>query len=197
VPGRRDGRLVAQLVMVGNAGPQMHAHFTSAPEAADGLPHPLDRWTRRIVDGLAAELGAEAIYPFQGPPWFPFQRWARHADPDLHPSPTGILIHPVFGLWHALRAALLLANPVELPPSLLAASPCEACAAKPCLTSCPVGAIRHDSYRVADCRALLATLSGQSCMMLGCAARRACPVGREHAYAAGQAAFHMRAFRTA
>ena len=96
----------------------------------------------------------------------------------------------------ALRAAaLLMAEPMELPAISPRPSPCDSCASRPCLTTCPVGAIRTDGFHVADCRALLRTLSGQSCVALGCIARRSCPVGRAHAYDAAQAAFHMRAFR--
>lgn len=185
-----------QVVIVGNAGRAMHTVFAASAEARDGRPNPLDRWTRRAVDAIAAVSGARAVYPFDGPPWLPFQRWAMRADPALHVSPTGILIHPDYGLWHALRAALLLEEPLPLPAPVPRPAPCAACAAKPCLTACPVDAIRPDEFRVGDCRAYLGTLSGQGCMMLGCAARRACPVGGAYAYGQAQATFHMRAFRT-
>ena len=49
-------------------------------------------------------------------------------------------------------------------------------------------------YDVAACRAYLHTLSGQPCVIQGCQARVACPVGRTHAYRGAQAQHHMRAF---
>src|SRR5262249_42217658 len=80
----------------------------SAERAAGGAD-PLDRWSRRVVGGLAAELGAAALYPFGGPPWLPFQRWAKKAEP-LHSSPLSVLIHPDWGLWHSYRGALVFAE---------------------------------------------------------------------------------------
>ncbi|MFO1067215.1 MAG: ferredoxin [Geminicoccaceae bacterium] len=191
-----DAGTAAQILVVANIGSAMFERFRKAPEAGDGKPDPLDRWTRRIVDVIAADAAARPVYPFDGPPWPPFQRWALRADPGLHRSPIGLLVSAASGPWLGLRAALLLAEPLPLPERPAIASPCDDCATKPCLTTCPVGAFRQDGYRVADCRAYLGTLSGQSCMMLGCAARRACPAGREHAYGQAHATFHMRAFRS-
>ena len=53
-------------------------------------------------------------------------RWAQRAEP-LHPSPLGVLIHPVHGLWHAYRGALAFAEPIELPPRADLPSPCASC----------------------------------------------------------------------
>ena len=114
--------------------------------------------------------------------------------PSLSPSPLGILIHPEFGLWHALRAALLFRDRRELPVFEARPSPCDTCAAKPCLHTCPVGAFTPTGYNVVTCRAYLHTLSGQPCMTQGCQARLACPVGRNNAYRGGLAQHLMRAF---
>ena len=46
--------------------------------------------------------------------------------PSLSPSPLGILIHPEFGLWHALRGALLFRDRLELPAIEARPSPCDA-----------------------------------------------------------------------
>lgn len=185
----------ATLLMIGNVGSAIYPHLQGSPEAS--AAQSLDRWTRRVVGDLAAGIGAEALFPFDGPPFQPFQRWARRADPRFTPSPLGLLIHEEFGLWTALRAALLLRERLDLPPVAAAAGPCEACESRPCLTTCPVGAFGPERYDVAACRAHLGTLSGQDCMMGGCLARRACPVGRTYAYSRAHAAFHMRAFRAA
>ena len=122
------------------------------------------------------------------------QRWARRANPTLSVSPLGILIDPEFGLWHALRGALLYRERLEFATVHAQPSPCETCAARPCLKTCPVGAFKGDGYDVVSCRSYLATLSGQPCMIQGCQARLACPVGREHAYRGGLAQHLMRAF---
>lgn len=162
-----------------------------APHAGEG-DHPLDRWTKRNIDPISIEVGARALYPFGGPPHWPFQRWAMRAE-AVHPSPLGILIHPDYGLWHGYRAALAFERPVPLPAREDRASPCEACADRPCLWACPVDAFR-DGYDVPRCRAHLASGRGEACFDAGCLARAACPVGRAYAYPEAQARFHTRAF---
>ena len=96
---------VGTIVLAGMAGRDGWGAFAASAEALDGLDHPLDRWSRRLIEGLARELGALALFPFGGPPFWPFQQWARRAEP-VHPSPIGLLIHPVYGLWHSYRGAL-------------------------------------------------------------------------------------------
>jgi hypothetical protein len=193
VPSLPDGDIPATVLLVGNIGSSFWAHVQAAPER--GGPDPVDRWTARVLGDLAAGLAATAIFPFGGPPHHPFQRWARRADPDLSVSPLGLLIHPDHGLWHALRGALLFRERLLL-PSVAAPrpNPCASCAGRPCLDTCPVGAFRAGGYDVAACRAYLHTLSGQPCVIQGCRARVACPVGRTHAYTGAQAQHHMRAF---
>jgi hypothetical protein len=49
-------------------------------------------------------------------------------------------------------------------------------------------------YDVAACAGHLRSAAGADCMGLGCRARRACPVGAEHAYGPEHANFFMQAF---
>ena len=174
--------------MVGNVGPEFWSRVQAAPEGKGA--HPLNRWSERVLTGLAEAV----LFPFGGPPHHPFQRWALRANPTLAVSPLGILIDPEFGLWHALRGALLYRERLEIETVAARPSPCESCAARPCLKTCPVGAFKQGSYDVGSCRSYLATLSGQPCMIQGCQARLACPVGREHAYRDELAQHLMRAF---
>ncbi|MEK0081970.1 hypothetical protein [Benzoatithermus flavus] len=192
VPALPDGTSPGTVVMVGNVGSAFWAHVQASPEGRG--PDPIDRWTERVLGRIAAELGAVALFPFAGPPWHPFQRWARRADPALSPSPLGILIHPDHGLWHALRGALLFRERLVLPSIEPRPSPCIACETKPCLRHCPVEAFTTAGYDVTSCRSYLATLSGQPCMIQGCRARAACPVGRSNAYTSDQIQHHMRRF---
>jgi hypothetical protein len=192
VPPLPDGTAAGTLVMVGSVGGTFWPHLQAAQEAKG--PDPIDRWTERVLGEVAAGIGATALFPFGGPPHHPFQRWARRADPELATSPLGILIHPDHGLWHALRGALLLRQRLEPPAVEPRPSPCLSCATKPCLGACPVRAFTERGYDVRACRSYLATLSGQPCMIQGCQARLACPVGRGHAYRGAQAQHHMRAF---
>jgi len=194
VPPLADGRATATLVLAGNAGPGMWEAFARAPEIDDGEAHPLDRWTRRVLAEIADALGGGALFPFGGPPYLPFQRWAMRGHP-VAPSPIGPLIDPDYGLWHAYRGALAFAETIALPPRREIASPCETCTERPCLATCPVGAFTAGGYDVAACAAHLETPAGSDCMEHACRARRACPIGRAHAYSPAQARFHMDAFR--
>ena len=184
------------LVLVGFTGNRNWPYFKQSPEARDGEPGPLDRWSFRTISAIAEKLGATALFPFIGPPWLPFQRWAQKAEP-LHPSPIGMLIHPDWGLWHSWRGALGFHERLELPPPDLRPSPCDSCTDKPCLGACPVNAFTPGNYDVAACVAHIDTPAGTDCMEEGCRARRACPIGREHRSSPDQARHSMYSFRNA
>jgi hypothetical protein len=189
----RTGALVdiRTIVLAGMAGRE--GWSAASPEAADGLGHPLDRWSRRVIEGLARELGAKALFPFGGPPFLPFQQWAQRAE-SVHASPIGILIHPRYGLWHSYRGALGFREDHEIPMREASPSPCDSCPERPCLAACPVGAFSATGYDLAACASHLRSAAGVDCMGCGCLARRACPVGAEHAYGPEQANFFMRAY---
>jgi len=191
VPGRGTART---LVLLGNVGGSLWAEYRAAPEAGDGEPDPLDRWSARVIEGLATAFGALAVYPFRGPPYHPFQRWARRAEP-VAPSPIGPLLHPRWGLWHAYRGALAFAERLELPPAPAPVdSLCASCADRPCLATCPVEALGDGHYEVPACARHLGSGQGDACLHGGCLARRACPVGVEWQYPPGQQSLHMQAF---
>ena len=184
---------IRTIVLAGMAGRSGWGVFAASPEARDGLDHPLDRWSRRVIGRLARDLGATPLFPFGGPPFWPFQQWAMRAEP-VHPSPIGLLIHPVYGLWHSYRGALGFDEALAIPEPEAAQSPCETCAGRWCLSACPVGAFSPAGYDVAACAGHLENAAGADCMSLGCRARRACPIGAEHPYSPEQASLTMRAF---
>ena len=184
---------VKTVVLIGMAGRDGWEAFAASAEARDGRADPLDRFSRRMVSGLAGRFGAQSLFPFEGPPYHPFQQWAARAEP-VHPSPLGLLIHPAYGLWHSYRGALGFRESLDLPPRAEAPNPCEACASRPCLDACPVGAFTPSGYDVAACATHLRSPAGANCMNGGCLARRACPAGVEHAHEPNQASFTMRAF---
>jgi hypothetical protein len=179
------------VVLLAPREPGFWAHVTAEPEFADGLPDPLDRWSRRAVGRLACALSAKALFPFAGPPWRPFLSWALRTG-RLHQSPVGMLVHDQAGLWVSLRGALALKQRIDLPAP--APSPCDTCAGQPCRTACPVGALGGGTYDVEACRSHLAAPEGADCTDEGCRARRACPVSARHPRTPAQSAFHMRAF---
>ena len=112
------------IVLIGMAGHMGWDAFAASPEARDGADHPLDRFSRRVIGALAEDFDAVALFPFGGPPHWPFQQWARRAEP-VHPSPIGLLTHPRFGLWHSYRGALGFAEALEIAALEVGPSPCE------------------------------------------------------------------------
>ena len=74
---------VRTIALLGFAGAAEWPVFTASPEARDGGADPLDRWSRRVVGELAETFGARALFPFEGPPYWPFQGWALRAEPVL------------------------------------------------------------------------------------------------------------------
>ncbi len=189
------------IVLLGNVGPRWWQVFKSSPEYADGARDPMDRCARRLGETLARALGCSAVYPSDGPPYPPFLAWARQSG-QAHASKLGPLIHPKYGLWHAYRAALVFDGPGRFEHSeetdgtlgaSQTANPCESCPSQPCLTACPAHAIGLGRYDIPSCLSHLIE-SPADCRTLGCAARRACPVGAEFYYGPEQAGFHMQAF---
>jgi hypothetical protein len=179
-------------VIVGSGGPAFFDLFDREPEAADGTPNPLDRYTVRVVthavrEALAPLTIAHAVgFPFGSRPLIPFQRIGRAAGLG-GPGPLGLQIHPRFGPWWAYRALIALDRP--LPQSPPPGDGCAGCDA-PCVAACPAGAVARGGFDVVAChgRRLVAEPCRQSC-----AARIACVRGPEHRYRDAELAFHMRA----
>ncbi|KRS19904.1 ferredoxin [Roseovarius indicus] len=182
---------VATLVLLGPLEPGFWPAFTASPEYRDDTPHPLDRWSLRVITGMAERLGATPFFPFGGPPYQPFIAWAK-ASGRAHSSPVGLLVHDTAGLMISYRGALGFAERIEAPAP--PPNPCETCQTRPCLTACPVDAFASGSYDVAACKTDL-DRPGNDCMTRGCAVRRACPVSRNYGRLEAQSSFHMRAFK--
>jgi len=185
-----DGR----LLLVGNGGSSFWPVFSRSAEFADGGDDPLDRWSVRVGNELADILGGRAIYPFEGPSFPPFLRWAGLSGAAVA-SRLSLFIHRRFGLWHAYRFALAVPGWCGRPaPGGAFESPCLTCVEQPCLAACPVEAFSGPSYRAELCADYLAADTHSGCRQLGCASRRACPVGKAFTYLPRQAKFHMDAF---
>jgi hypothetical protein len=176
------------VILIGNAGPDMFRRFARNGGSS------LDDWTRAVIEPLAADLDARAVFPFDVPHQ-PFLSWARRGGAG-HVSPLGLNIHGTYGLWHAYRAALLFPVEFDLPRMTLGAHPCETCVIKPCLSACPVSAFDGRTYDVDAC-GVHVNAGANECMEGGCLARRACPIGVQYQYAKPQAQFHMKAFAKA
>lgn len=189
-----DGELpkgTVTVVLLGPDEPGFWSRVMAAPEFLDGGPDPLDRWSERVVTGIARQTGSVALFPFGGPPYRPFIAWAKRTG-RAWPSPVGMLVHDRAGLFVSYRGALALPYHLDLPPT--GGSPCDRCDGRPCLTACPVGALTEQGYDLDRCHAYLDTTEGSGCMTAGCAVRRSCPVSDAYGRRAEQSAFHMKAF---
>lgn len=192
-PVAGDETLVADLdrqpktvALIGNVGSSIWPFFSDARKNRVGLS--LDQWTEDVIGAVARKFGNRVVYPFEGPPFHPFTRWAIRTG-TLFPSPIGLTIHPTFGLWHAFRAALLFNDKVDF-DDLDIESPCVSCTTRACLSTCPVDAFGEDGYQFKACLNYLAG-NRNTCRSNGCDARKACPIGRAFHYEPDHAAFHM------
>ncbi|MBV0913113.1 ferredoxin [Anianabacter salinae] len=186
----KDGVDGATIVLLGPREPGFWDRFTGSDEYGDGLPDPLDRWSRRVVTALADRIGARAEFPFGGPPFRPFIDWALRSGAAWQ-SPVGLLVHRSAGLMVSYRGALVLQGALDL--GAPARAPCDTCAGQPCRAACPAGALTPSGYDVPLCKAHVRSPEGEACRG-GCLVRRACPVSQAYGRRAEQSAFHMRAF---
>lgn len=181
------------LLLLGT-GPAFWPHFIQSPEYVDQEEDPVDRWSNRCITQLAQTLGAEAYFPFGGPPYTPFIDWAL-ASGRAFTSPSQMMVHDQVGMMISYRGALHFDQSFDIPPPDLAHSPCVTCAAKPCLTTCPAHALVDGGpYDLTACHQHLDTPAGKPCMTQGCLARRACPLSQGARRSYDQTAHHMRYF---
>lgn len=178
------------LLLLGPAEPGFWPHLTAQPEWLDGGADPVDRWSRRVIGRIACDLGAKALFPFGGPPYHPFYRWALRSG-RVWDSPVRLLVSADQGLMVSFRGALALKERLDIPAP--AAKPCDTCA-KPCLSACPAGVLGAEGYDVPGCHAFLDTDAGAECLSAGCQVRRACPVSQGYARLPEQSAYHMGRF---
>lgn len=192
-PQMADGIRARTIVLLGNIGGSIWPAFSRwRAGAGQGVANPLDTWSAELIRPLAGRLGGQAYFPSEKP-WQPFQQWAMRAE-GLKASPLGVLIHPEYGLWYGYRGAIGFAEMLGEPTVAFNRHPCDDCRDKPCLTSCPVDAVRPMSFNVPACRSHIHSPPGEAgCMASGCIARDVCPVGAEYRYPPEHLRFHMAA----
>ncbi|OHV77920.1 4Fe-4S dicluster domain-containing protein [Ensifer sp. LCM 4579] len=193
-PSLDGGAAAASVVLIGNIGGSIWAPFTRWREGEPdrGGRDPLDNWSKEVILPVAEAAGATAYFP-SDPPWQPFQQWAMRAE-GLRSSPLGILIHPRYGLWHGYRAALGFGCAMPITGEVATGHACETCEEKPCVATCPAGALASEVFDVRGCRTHLRGETGKGgCVVTGCRSRDVCPVGRDYRYPAAQLRFHMAA----
>lgn len=180
--GPAASALGASVVVFGSGGSALWHHARKTMNRS----HPIDALVRDTVCSQPLPAGARWILcADDSEERVDFQALALEAGLG-HRGPFGLILHPTYGPWFALRAACVL--PVSLPSTgpLLGPAPCHTCATRPCQAACPAGAVSSD-YDFPACHAWQAK---QGVCQPGCHARIACPVGREHAYGALQHRYH-------
>jgi hypothetical protein len=184
LPGARS------VLVVGSGG---RALWRAARASGASGGDPIDLHTARALEACVAELtaaGRRALALFaherRGGAYADFVALG-HAAGLGAPSRLGLLVHPVYGPWLSLRA--LLSSDLAWPESapLQSFDPCTGCPA-PCAEACHGRAVGFAGFDVSRCAAT--RLRDPRCS-LRCDARRACVLGRDHAYLPEAEAHHM------
>lgn len=175
------------LILLGNGGSVFWRHLKQADARQDKEQHPVDVYTRRMVE---SSFGDDARIVYPGNHLLPLQLLGKLAGWH-HDSPLGLGIHPVFGLWFAYRAVIL--SHAEFTPAAVETedpmeSPCDSCGDKPCIAACPALAASESGFEVQPCSDY--RLQIDSPCQSRCISRLACPVARAHRYAPDQMTYH-------
>jgi hypothetical protein len=189
------------IVVIGNGGGEFWRGFRAYCEAHPGYlqerAHPLDDYTVETIESMLTPIlqTAKAFYRFL----YPFRFWTEPVS-FMHlaraaglagPSLLGVMIHPEYGPWMALRTAVLIDQELSLRPHVSGFDPCPTCVERPCLSACPASAIsvgkgwdipacvQHRLQHTEDC-------------VDYCHARYNCVYGREHRYPLDELQYHQR-----
>lgn len=191
----RAGALLPEarsVVVLGSGGRKLWEAFRASPEYATP-GDPLDAMTRRVADEAARALagpGAPArpllAHEARDGRYADFVALGRAAGLGV-PGRLGLLLHPEYGPWLSLRAAILTARALPATPPLAGFDPCRGCPA-PCAGACHGEAVAPEGFAVARCA--VARGREPACRQR-CDARRACVLGPFHAYAPAAEAHHM------
>ena len=191
------------IVVIGNGGRRFWNGFrdyvAARPASLRNRAHPLDDYTVECIEtALSPRLDRTGawyrfVYPFQ---FFSGLRVSfRHlaeAAGLAGPSILGIHLHPTYGPWLALRAALFIDRTLSAPAPARGFDPCPTCVERPCIAVCPARAITPDAGSdVATCTDH--RLGNPAGCTDRCHARYACVYGRAHRYTDDELAFHQRA----
>jgi hypothetical protein len=176
-----------RLVLVGHGGRRM---WQALQERGKDTADPVDAYsialTRQFIRDYLDDAQSHWLYP-DTDYIVPLQQLGEAAGWS-YPSPLGSGISPVYGVWFAYRAAFLTNADLPLLQDDPAASPCSTCVEKPCITTCPVGAVRADDFGITECVSF--RLQPASPCADRCLARLACPFFPQHRYSLEQIQYH-------
>ncbi|MEM7115936.1 MAG: hypothetical protein AAF614_26075 [Chloroflexota bacterium] len=115
------------------------------------------------------------------------------------PSPIGSGINPVYGLWFAYRAAVLVDLPLPLIQENYGERPCASCQTLDCVSACPGTAVsaptNNQIIPIHFSACAQHRLRPQSSCATQCLARLACPIAPEHRYTTEQITYHYQLSR--
>ncbi|HXK56926.1 MAG: hypothetical protein KDI74_16530 [Gammaproteobacteria bacterium] len=176
-----------RLVVIGHGGRRMWETLqASGMSSADPVDHYAVSLTQQFIRNCLDDPPILWLYP-DSHYAAPLQKLGEFAGWSS-PSPLGSGISPDFGLWFAYRVVLLIDADLPLSSGAPALSPCANCVEKPCISTCPVGAVRMESFKLETCARH--RLAYRSSCADRCLARLACPVHPEHRYTPDQIRYH-------
>lgn len=188
------------IIVIGNGGGAFWAGFrdytTAHPSYLTQHAHPLDAYTaQRIEHTLTPVLQHSAavyryVYPFRfSSEPLSFTHLAQ-ASGLAAPSILGIVIHPHYGPWIALRGAVLIDQELTAPAQADGFNPCPSCSERSCISACPARVVSADhGWDIPGC--VEYRLKEQNDCLPYCHARYQCVYGREHRYPLDELRYHQ------
>jgi hypothetical protein len=183
-------------IVIGNGGTAFWDAFRAFcrmhPET-ERRSDPLDAFTETVVEEavrpVLGTIPARVVYPFRFPAEpVSFVHLAECAGLGRR-SLLGLLVHPTFGPWIALRAAVLVPITVSAPRPADGFDPCPGCVERACMPACPAGAVGDAGWDIPRCAAH--RLRDEDDCAPRCHARFDCVIGREHRHGADELAYHQ------
>ncbi|HJU70962.1 MAG TPA: hypothetical protein VJ603_03875 [Paucimonas sp.] len=172
------GHAYRQLILIAHAGRKLWESVTAAGIASDD---PIDDFTVQMVKqwfaGSLAQHTYEIIYP--GSQAIGLQRLGQLAGWH-HASPFMVGIDREWGSWYAYRALVVADTRFAPTAPIHGAHPCESCAHRVCVASCPAGALDAEKFDLAKCVSY--RKCAESRCKATCLARISCPMGSSHRY---------------
>ncbi|MCL4245593.1 MAG: hypothetical protein KJ002_10760 [Candidatus Dadabacteria bacterium] len=198
-PERKSGAIMSgakSIILVGFGGSSFwktfNAYLDKNPVFRERHTDLIDSYTvlnmgraGELLD--AAGIGHALVYPFgENALGIDFVTLGRLGGAGVE-SLLGILIHPVFGTWISLRAAIITdAEFAEYDRPLEGFNPCPPCE-KPCIAACPAHTVSESGW---DWKACMEWRLDTDVCSERCASRVACPWGSEERYGPEQMAYH-------
>ena len=89
---------IKTILLIGPNEPNFWSIFIKSEEFNDKEPHPLDRWSRRLLEEIVVKEKVTAYFPFDEKNIWPFYSWALECS-EISASPVKLLVHNEKGLF--------------------------------------------------------------------------------------------------